>query len=179
MGSKNNGINEHLKNVPTSFVNKDGINGRNALMKVLSHITTKHIKLRQFPVFYKKKGIVSIKGKKIMTRDQIKKLGNQISKTMKDHGIIGEIGIAMRYSNMWAPALFTDYGKNVRLYSEIDSDSYIEQERYSEIEIFISEKANSIGKGIANNDSDCLYQCLWYYLHDGLPWKNDYQMKKA
>lgn len=177
--TKNNVIDEHLKNVPTSFVNKDSINGRNALMKVLSHIPTKDMKLKQFPVFYKKKGIVSIKVKKVMTREQIKKLGNQISKTMKDHGIIGEIGIAMRYSNMWAPAMFVDYGKNVRLYSEIDSDSYNEQENYSEIEIFISEKANSKGKGIANNDSDCLYQCLWYYLHDGLPWKNDYQMKKA
>ena len=24
-----------------------------------------------------------------------------------------------------------------------------------------------------------MYDCLWYYLHDNLPWKRDYQMKKA
>ena len=27
--------------------------------------------------------------------------------------------------------------------------------------------------------NDCLYDCLWYYLHDNLPWKCGYQMKKA
>ena len=30
-----------------------------------------------------------------------------------------------------------------------------------------------------NEKNDCLYRCLWFYLHDNLPWKDDYQFKKA
>ena len=35
---------------------------------------------------------------------------------------------------------------------------------------------NVVGTSETNS---CLYDCLWYYLHDNLPWKCDYQMKKA
>ena len=112
-----------------------------------------------------------------MTRLEIKKLGNKISKIMKDNNIDGEIGIAMLYTFAWAPALFTDYGEPIRLWSNDDSDAYDEQPNYQQIVIYLSEgPVPRMGEG---EDNDCLYKCLWYYLHNNIKWKCDYTMKKA
>ena len=68
-----------------------------------------------------------------MTREQIKNLGYTISKIMKQHRILGDMGIAMKYSLAWAPALISDYGREVRLWSSADSDSYEEETYYKQL----------------------------------------------
>ena len=96
---------------------------------------------------------------------------------MKDNNLDGEIGIAMLYTFAWAPALFTDYGEPIRLWSNDDSDAYDEQPNYQQIVIYLSEgPVPRMGEG---EDNDCLYKCLWYYLHNSIKWKCDYTMKKA
>ena len=115
-----------------------------------------------------------------MTREQIKNLGYTLSKIMKNHNILGDMGIAMKYEDCWAPALISDYGREVRLWSSADSDAYQEEAYYERICIYMTdcgiEKKPVVGTSEKNG---CLYDCLWYYLHDNLPWKCDYQMKKA
>ena len=171
-----NKIDDHLSNVPTSFKNEPKNNAKNALSKALTLIKG-NFHVKEIKVYYKRKGIVAINLIKKMTRLEIKELGDKLSQNFKKYNIKGEIGIAILYKNMWAPALFVHYGQTVRLWSSDDSDSYDEQPHYEQIEIYLSEGSAAVmGEGEYN---DCLYKCLWFYLHDNIPWKCDYTMKKA
>ena len=76
------------------------------------------------------------------------------------------------------PALFSEYGKEIRLWSQADSDAYEEEPYYQRITIYLTERGNAV-MGDSEDDNSCLYDCLWYYLHDNLPWQSSYQMKKA
>ena len=166
-------INRHLANVKTGFENK----ARSALSKVIKSI--KGIReVKQLKINYKTKDIVAIKVDKNMSRKQIQDLGDEISKSMKSHRVDGSIGIAIKYQNQWAPAKFVTYGKSVNLYSGADSDAYYEESSYGSIEIYLSEGVFGSSGG-TNENNDCLYNCLWYFLHDQIPWENDFQMKKA
>ena len=172
-------INEYISNVKTSFQGSS----KNAFTKVVELLKKNklNININQLKVNYKRKGIVSISIDNRMTRDQIKNLGYTISKIMKNHIIQGDMGIAMKYSLAWAPALISDYGREVRLWSSTDSDSYEEETYYERICIYMTDRGNRKKLPIVGTSekNSCLYDCLWYYLHDNLPWQCDYQMKKA
>ena len=103
---------------------------------------------------------------------------------MKNFNIEGEIGISMKYTERYCPALFLNYGSDVRLQSQDDSDAYVEEPYYYHYVIYLSEvskepepekKIQKNSKMGNNEKNDCLYRCLWFYLHDNLPWKDDYQ----
>ena len=47
--------------------------------------------------------------------------------------------IAMKYSFAWAPALISDYGREVRLWSSADSDSYEKEVYYERICIYMTD----------------------------------------
>ena len=107
---------------------------------------------------------------------------------MKNFNIEGEIGISMKYTERYCPALFLNYGSDVRLWSQDDSDAYVEEPYYYHYVIYLSEvskepepekKIQKNSKMGNNEKNDCLYRCLWLYLHDNLPWKDDYQFKKS
>ena len=100
-----NKIDDHLSNVPTSFKNEPKNNAKNALSKALTLIKG-NFRVKELKVYYKRKGIVAINLIKKMTRLEITLLGNKLSKNFKKYNIKGEIGIAILYKNMWAPALF-------------------------------------------------------------------------
>ena len=90
------------------------------------------------------------------------------------------MGIAKKYEDCWAPALISDYGREVRLWSSADSDSYQEEAYYQRICIYMTDRGTNKRPVVGTSQKNsCLYDCLWYYLHDNLPWKCDYQMKKA
>ena len=171
-------INEYISNVKTSFQGAS----KNGFTKVVELLKRQklNIHINQLKVNYKRRGIVSISINNRMTRQQIKNLGYTISKIMKNHNIQGDMGIAMKYSAMWAPALISDYGREVRLWSDADSDSYEEETYYERICIYMTDRGTKNRPIVGTSEKNsCLYDCLWYYLHDNLPWKCDYQMKKA
>ena len=101
-------INEYISKVNTSFQGAS----KNGFTKVIELLKKNklNININQLKVNYKRKGIVSISVDNRMTREQIKNLGYTISKIMKQHRILGDMGIAMKYSLAWAPALISDYG---------------------------------------------------------------------
>ena len=58
---------------------------------------------------------------------------------MKNFNIKGEIGIAMKYTHAFCPALFVNYGEDVRLWSQDDSNKYEEEPYYYHYVIYLSE----------------------------------------
>jgi hypothetical protein len=128
-------INETLSPITKGFQGKARIGLENVIKKLgnVSKI------VKQLPINYKNKNMVAIKVNKTMTRQQIKALGNSLSEIMKKQKIKGSIGIAVRYANMWAPAKFTNFGEDVKLWSALDSDAYDEEPDYNEIEIYLNE----------------------------------------
>ena len=59
MRHKQNKINDHLSNVPTSFKNQPKNNAKNALSKALTLIKG-NFRVKELKVYYKRKGIVAI-----------------------------------------------------------------------------------------------------------------------
>jgi chromosome segregation ATPase len=87
--TRQNVINENLSAITTGF---EG-NARKALEKVLTKLGTLPSRVRQLPIYYKNKHMAAIKIDKRMTRQQIKDLGNNLSKIMAKNKIKGSIGM--------------------------------------------------------------------------------------
>ena len=126
---------------------------------------------------YKKKHIVSICVKKPITREALQKLGNRISRNFKARGIKGSIGIAVKYGEAWRGSQFVDFGENVRLHTNQDSDQNFDETHFEAYEIFYSESPLAHGGNSTNND--CFYDCLKHVLGDKLPWQTPEAFKSA
>ena len=99
----------------------------------------KSAKIKNIGAEYNKKHIIATYVDKAITRDNLHKLGDKISKNFKARGIKGSIGIAIKYAEAWRGSQFVNFGDKVRLHTNRDSDQNFDEENIEAYEIYYME----------------------------------------
>ena len=120
----------------------------------------KNARIKNINAEYKKKHIVSIVVDKEITRENLQKLGDKISKNFKAQGVHGSIGIAVKYDETWRGSYFVDFDENVWLHTNQDSDENFDESRFKGYEIYYMETSAKVRNIGTSNYNDCFYNCL-------------------
>lgn len=138
----------------------------------------KNARIKNINAEYKKKHIVSIFVDKEITRENLQKLGDKISKNFKAQGIHGSIGIAVKYDETWRGSYFVDFGENVRLHTNADSDESFDESHFKGYEIYYMETSAKARVGTSNYN-DCFFNCLKIVYGDHIQWQTPESFKKV
>lgn len=93
------------------------------------------------------------------SRDEIKKLANELSEKWAEKGVTGYMFVSLLYPEGWRGGSQTKIGDNVRLFTYADSDNdNPDPEYYPEFSIFIVNFNKAKGGDSIHND--CLFDCL-------------------
>ena len=139
----------------------------------------KDVKVNQLPIIYRKcNQAIQIKVKhQKMSRDDIQKYANEVSKSLKRNGIKGIMEISLLYTSRWNTGSQNSIGNNVHLYTVLDSDAEQDEEDvFDRFNIYIIPD-NLPDVGGADQYNDCLYNCLTA-TYVKLPWDTPEKFKK-
>lgn len=112
------------------------------------------------------------------TRKAIQRIGDDLSEYLDRKGIKGKLMTSINFPDLgWRSGYFSDIGDEVRLYTPQDSDLVADDPTsFNNFVMYISMAPNDVGGNDKYND--CLYNCLYYYLFDKLPWDTPAKLKK-
>jgi hypothetical protein len=112
------------------------------------------------------------------TRKKIQNIGDDLSGYLDRKGVKGKLMTSINFPDLgWRSGYFSDIGDDVKLYSPQDSDIVADDPAsFDNFVIYIEMAPKAAGGNDKNND--CLYNCLYYYLYDRLPWDSPIKFKK-
>ena len=120
-----------------------------------------------------KKVVEVLISKPNMTREEVLALGTKFSQLYSSNKVKGSFTISCKTDLGWRRGQMTNFGNSPKIYR---SDEYGETNKmtYDQIAIFFIESqllptaGGCNGQDIKNN---CLYDALFYYLQNSIPWK--------
>ena len=130
----------------------------------------------------KKKMIQVVVNKPNMTKDDIQRIADKMSKDFSKDKANGAFSVALKYDKGWRSGYFNDLGDDAHLFDEDVYDKghkhHVEkQTTFNQFVFYAYEKAGFAG-GASSNKNDCLYQCLHSVLFNNLPFKDDTDLKR-
>lgn len=104
------------------------------------------------------------------TLKTVKRLSDELSKKLKENNVNGKMMTSIVYGDLaWKSGYFKDIGSDVRLYDPNDLYNlevpYPEPKRIPAFNIYVALGPRDVG-GNDNNNNDCLYYCLSYYIYN-------------
>ena len=108
-----------------------------------------------------------------MTKDEILRVSNEISRMFRQQGLRGSIDLSVR-KDKWYYGGQTKFGDNVIFNDKYDE---ITDNEYDQFALFFSAFPEPEGGG-NSHFNDCLYNCLHTILGEKLPWKHPIELKK-
>lgn len=165
-------VNQGLRNIDKP--NQNAIQKSLSILKPWKDLQAKHLNF----VYKGKEKVMQIRVKHDgMIRYEIQKKVDEISKSLKRHGIKGIMEVALKY----------DYHFKVGIQCPIGGDIHLPQETYDELDeqddfntfyIYILQDNNIPEGGVDDYYNDCLYNCLVFQVGDKLPWDSPIAFKK-
>ena len=125
---------------------------------------------------YNGKDIISIRlnedkyENRYFTVKKVKELSNELSKKLKEKKVNGKIMSSIVYGDLgWKSGYFKDIGSDIRLYDPNQlynlEVNYPEPKHIPSFNIYVALGSRDVG-GNDNNNNDCLYYCLKYFIYN-------------
>ena len=153
----------------------------NSVVNIFKNYSHKNI--QQLPVKIKGHNVLQIKvNKNLMTRDDIKRLSQNISNEMNKLKISGKMITSLKYNeNKFRSGKPSKFGQPVNLYQgvnyDFEDDEDEAQEFFNSFTMYLTEYNTARG-GSSNNNNNCFYDCLKEILNGSIPWSDAVAFKK-
>ena len=153
----------------------------NSVVNIFKNYSHKNI--QQLPVKIKGHNVLQIKvNKNLMTRDDIKRLSQNVSNEMNKLKVSGKMITSLKYNeNKFRSGKPSKFGQPVNLYQgvnyDFEDDEDEAQEFFNSFTMYLTEYNTARG-GSSNNNNNCFYDCLKEILNGSIPWSDAVAFKK-
>ena len=164
-----------------SFKIFDKGNILNTVVNIFKNYSDKTIK--QLLIKIKGYNVLQIKvNKNLMSRDNIKKLSQDVSNEMKKLNVGGTIYTTLKFNeNKYRSGESSKFGEPVKIFHGIkydfEDDEDDDQAYFNSFNMYLVEDTKPQG-GTNDNNNNCFYECIKEVLKNGCPWSDTFEFKK-
>ena len=177
---------KYTKELNASTINKFKIFNKdiklNKLLNILKNYSNRT--LQQLPVNIKGNNVLQLTiYKNLMTREEIKKLAQDVSNEINSLNLSGKMYTTLKYNeNKYRSGKPVKFGEPVNIFTDSMydyEDENDDQEYFNSFSMYLMENKNRPEGGFSNdNNNICFYNCIHDILKNNCPWSDGVKFKR-